>query len=293
MTNLGKSCQSKDWEAHKLSCKRQNYLLKVHLHSEEITKPPIYRTLSCPADSTFEEFHEALQIAFNWAGTHTFDFMVKDPVAQAERAAEEEGMTKEEEMLKIMQNMKLTGKPVNGVRNLLRILEDDPYGPGGPMVSGPGGPFVPSKGIDFMHNSHRTHPETTERKASAIKLYEVLDKPRYKDMPLEYEYDFGDRWEHAITLLGRKDATDFFMCTDGESHYVAEDVGNCLAWNELKEAYKSDRPNKEQRDKMEWFERQASNRDPQGLKNGRESTWAKGMINRRLAELAGKAFSFT
>lgn len=153
--------------------------------------------------------------------------------------------------------------------------------------------MISRKGIDFMHNGNRTHPQTPERGASTIKLYEVLDKPRYKDMPFEYEYDFGDCWEHAITLLGRKDATDFFMCTDGEGHNAAEDVGSSNGWNELKEAYKSDRPNKKQREKMEWFEQQASNRDPQGLKNGRERTWAKGMINRRLSELAGKAFSFT
>ena len=168
--------------------------------------------------------------------------------------------------------------------NLLRIVEDDPRGPGG---------FLGGKGIDMMHNGHRQHARTPEKKSSKVKLLDVLEKPAYKDKPFEYEYDFGDCWEHAITLEGRKEGTDFFMCVDGEGHHVAEDVGSCRGWNELKKAYRARRPNEEQRGTMRWFEQQASNRDAQGLRNGRERAWAKGMINRRLAELAGKAPSFT
>lgn len=167
---------------------------------------------------------------------------------------------------------------------LLRIVEDDPRGPGG---------FLSGKGIDFMHNGQRQHARTPEKNSSRVKLRDVLEKPAYKDKPFEYEYDFGDCWEHAIALEGRSEGTDFFMCVDGEGHYVAEDVGSWRGWNRLKEAYRAQRPNQAQREKMRWFEQQASNRDARGLKNGRERVWAKGMINRRLAELAGKAFSFT
>ena len=149
------------------------------------------------------------------------------------------------------------------------------------------------KGIDMMHNGQRQHPRTPEKRSSKVKLLDVLEKPAYETAPLEYEYDFGDCWEHAITLEGRKEGTDFFACVDGEGHYVAEDVGSWRGWNELKRAYRAQRPNQEQRGKMRWFEQQASNRDAQGLKNGRERFWAKFMINRRLAELAWKAFSFT
>lgn len=149
------------------------------------------------------------------------------------------------------------------------------------------------KGIDFMHNGHRQHPRTPEKKSSKVKLLNVLEKPAYKYKPFEYEYDFGDCWEHAITLEGRKEGTDFFMCVDGEGHYVAEDAASWRGWNKLKSAYRAQRPDKEQMENMRWFERVASNRDPQGLKNGRERVWAKGMINRRLADLAGKALSFT
>ena len=163
--------------------------------------------------------------------------------------------------------------------NLLRIVEDDPRGPGG---------FMSGKGIDIMHNGRRQHPETPETKSSRVKLRDVFEKSAYKDKPIEYEYDFGDCWEHAITLEGRKEGTGRFMCVDGEGHYVAEDAGSSGGWNELKKAYRAKRPDQEQREKMYWFEQQASNRDEHGLRNGREMTWAKDMINKRLADLARK-----
>ena len=59
----------------------------------------------------------------------------------------------------------------------------------------------------------------------------------------------------------------------------------------MKKAYRTQRPDQEQREQMLWFEQMASNRNAQGLKNGRERVWAKGRINRRLAELAEKGFS--
>ena len=182
-----------------------------------------------------------LQIAFTWASTHTFDFKVRDPTEVARIAAEEENDTQEQSIMKLIQSIKENGRPGPQERYLLRIVEDDPHGPGG---------FAGGKGIDFMHISSRQHPQTPEKKASRVKLWEVLDKPQYKDMPLEYEYDFGDCWTHAIDLEGRSDVTGYFMCTAGQGHGVAEDVGCAPGWERLKAAYRAARPDKEQRSKM-------------------------------------------
>lgn len=267
---LGKECQASGWPTHKSKCKRQNYLLRIHLCPNEITNPAVFRTLSCPADSTFEDLHEALQVAFGWATTHTHDFKIKDPVEEARREireAAEANMTQEEEMLKIMQNIDTIGSPIPPQRYLLRLVEANPYGPSGPMGW---------KGIDFVHNASRKHPLTPEKKSHMIKIHEVLEKPIWKDKPFEYEYDFGDCWTHDITVVGRKTATDFYMCTDGDGHGVAEDVGHTPGWEKLKVAYRAARPNKEQKDKIRWFEEMASNGDPRGLGNGGERRWAKG-----------------
>ena len=196
--------------------------------------------------------------------------------------------SQEDAMARIMETlMKNQGKPQSLRRYLLRIVEEDPNCMGNMGMC--------PKGLDFMHNDMRRHAQTPEKNSSKVHLHQVLEKPQYKGKPFEYEYeyDFGDCWCHEITALGREPATDFFLCKDGEGHYVAEDVGGTKGWENLKAAYRASRPDKEQRDKMIWFEQVTSNADPHGLRNGRERSWAKTSINGRLTELAVRTFSFT
>ena len=148
--------------------------------------------------------------------------------------------------------------------------------------------------IDNMHAMHRRHRDSPENRADRLKLHQVLDNASYRNAPLQYEYDFGDCWERQLVNLSRAEkATDFFQCTAGEGHGIAGDVGSAQGWEELKRAYRSQRPNKDQREKMEWFERQAGNEDRQGLGDGRDRMWPKTKVNSRLAELAGKVMGFT
>ena len=159
-----------------------------------------------------------------------------------------------------------------GTRSLLRIVDPNT-----------------NMHIDRMHMGDRRHKDTPEKMANRLRLHQVLDDPSYRDAPLQYEYDFGDCWEHQVTHVSRADkATDFFQCTDGEGHGVAEDVGSTNGWENLKGAYRTPRPNKEQREKMKWFENSACNGDRQGLGNGRDKKWEKAEINSRLREMAGK-----
>ncbi|EFX04015.1 mynd domain containing protein [Grosmannia clavigera kw1407] len=74
-----RECQTVAWTTHKTSCRRQNYIVKFHLSPGNITNPEVVRTLSCPADTSLYHLHVALQVAFGWATTHSFDFAVKDP----------------------------------------------------------------------------------------------------------------------------------------------------------------------------------------------------------------------
>lgn len=264
----GTECQTQHWPAHKAHCKRPKYILKFHLCPDTITDPPIWRTLSCPADATFQALHKALQIAFGYASAHTYDFRVKD--MEAERLEEE----KDSEMGMmdyIMKRSTAVGdieEMYFGTRSLLRIVDPNTR-----------------KYIDRMHMGGRRHKDTPEKMANRLKLHQVLDDPSYRNAPLQYEYDFGDCWEHQMTHMSRADkATDSFQCMEGEGHGVAEDVGSVDGWKNLKQAYRSPRPDKKQREKMEWFECF----DRQGLGNGQEKIWKKAEINSRLREMAGK-----
>jgi hypothetical protein len=102
---------------------------------------------------------------------------------------------------------------------------------------------------------------------------------------IAYTYDFGDNWEHRITVEGRADTTVYLSCLSGTGHLVAEDVGGVRGWNELKAAYQTAQPNKEQREKREWFETHASNADPGGLAGDRINAWDMEEVNRALRHM--------
>lgn len=138
--------------------------------------------------------------------------------------------------------------------------------------------------VDKMHEGRRKYPRTVEKVSQKTKLWQVLDDAKYAGQDMEYMYDFGDGWNHKITLKGREKATDKFKCTEGNGHGVAEDV-NRDGWTELKEAYRTDRPNSEQKEKRDWYENQASNRNRAGLGGGKELRWDKDGVDRRLANL--------
>ncbi len=137
----------------------------------------------------------------------------------------------------------------------------------------------------MMHNGMRKHAATPEVSPAKTRLGKVFENKQYKGAPMEYEYDFGDCWVHKIKIVGRADASDRFVCLEGAGHGVAEDAGSTSGWEALKKAYRTTTPTKEQREKRAWFEKQASNRDPRGLANGRDRIWDMVGVNVALARI--------
>ncbi len=125
------------------------------------------------------------------------------------------------------------------------------------------------------------------RDSSKATLFKILDDPKTKGKAIHYNYDFGDGWEHVISCIGRADAAAHFVCIEGEGHGCAEDVGGSTGWKELLEAYDAQNPTKAQKEKIEWFETYASNKDPGGLRGELKWKWDKARINEILAEFNG------
>ena len=272
-------CQQTDWPSHKRLCISKaeeeatsagNYLLRAQLRPGEIESPAIWRTLSCPAVATFGRLHKALQIAFGWATTHEYDFTIKDPSYAPE--------DNEDDVAAMIQRFTATfhrGQQSQTAprQNLLRILakSQDRMGAFG--------------AVDNMYSGMRSHPRTPEQSSNQTKLYEVLENSKYRGNDLEYEYDFGDCWTHKISVIGRTEHSNIFVCTDGEGHPCAEDAGGAKGWNNLVEAYRTVSPTDDQREKKEWFETICSNRDQGGLPGDRVKQWDKRLVNRLLAQI--------
>jgi Plasmid pRiA4b ORF-3-like protein/MYND finger len=275
-----KECQRTDWSSHKLVCLSKadeeaasagNYVLKVQLKPEDIKNPAIWRTLSCPAVATFERLHRALQIAFGWATTHTYDFKARDPDYDPADEDEEDMATM---IMRLTETYNRSQQSQSAPRqNLLRIIAKSQDQMGG------------FGAVDSMHSGMRSHPRTPEKVSDKLKLYEVLEHADYRGNSLEYEYDFGDCWTHAITVTGRTRRSNTFSCTDGGGHPCAEDAGGVHGWTKLVEAYKAARPTEEQREKRKWFETMCSNLDRGGLAGAKLEQWDKTLVNRLLARV--------
>ena len=258
---------------------RQNYRLKIDLEPEDITNPRITRTLSCPANATFHDLHRAIQVAFSWATTHTYDFKIKDPQAEKQEPPDILTFIKRKMEVDQRQFTADTSDPywdASGERMLLRLVEDRDTQPSA---------ILGLPAIDSMFDSHRKHRETPEKSSVQMRLWQVFDDPTFAGLPMEYEYDFGDCWEHQITIIGRDDPKEYFNCVDGTGHSCAEDVGSKSGWKTLTAAYRAANPNGEQREKMAWYETQCSNGDRDGLRGNRARDWPKAGVNRRLMDL--------
>ncbi|MBI2635855.1 plasmid pRiA4b ORF-3 family protein [Candidatus Peregrinibacteria bacterium] len=50
------------------------YQLKITLDN---TSPPVWRRVLIPANATFRELHETMQLSFGWLDSHLHDFQVR------------------------------------------------------------------------------------------------------------------------------------------------------------------------------------------------------------------------
>lgn len=170
-----KECQRASWPSHKPSCRAQNYILRVQLHPSEILSPPVERTLSCPAHLPFYALHMALQTAFGWATTHSFDFAVPDP----------EYKPPQDMMQHMMMLMKRHGNSSKGGM----AGEDDPREYELRVVD----PVEQTmfSGIDRMHEGQRKHPRTVEKRADKYALYQFFEDGRWKGEFVPFSSSFS------------------------------------------------------------------------------------------------------
>ncbi|KAI1260344.1 MM3350-like domain-containing protein [Xylariaceae sp. FL1019] len=266
-TYCSRECQAAEWNTHKQSCRRPNYIVHLEVFPGEIKNPAVTRVLSCPSDATFYQLHLAIQTAFNWASTHSFDFGVVNPdYAPVDDMAD---------FIALMRSRGPSGvnaDPSSPQEYLFRVTDPTQYSQ--------------SYGIDRMHEGSRKHPNAPEKKANAYKLHQLFDDAKYSGKQIVYTYDFGDNWEHYLTIKGRADATRKFTCLEGTGHEIAEDVGNIRGWDDLKAAYRATNPTKEQREKRKWYESMASNGDPQGLAGARVDLFEKDRVNSLLGKIS-------
>jgi hypothetical protein len=58
----------------------QTFQFKIQI--KDLQNPPVWRRVLVPADITFDEFHEIIQIVFGWENSHLYQFSKKGYASQ-------------------------------------------------------------------------------------------------------------------------------------------------------------------------------------------------------------------
>ena len=117
------------------------------------------------------------------------------------------------------------------------------------------------------------------------RLCDVLELAKYRNKFIQYLYDFGDSWEHSVTLIGRAEegaSANAISVLSGEGGSVAEDCGGVDGWENLKESLKRKQKGEMSKEETEYVEHYES-----FVCDGDLDPWNWNMddVNQRLAEI--------
>ena len=148
-----------------------NYLLKIDLEPGNITSPRISRTLSMPATSTFNELHHAIQAAFEWDDSHTWEFTIWSTT-------------------KLSQNNSLRGHKLLNLANYSIASREE---------ENSNDPRHIQEDLQRLKTgqSFGRH-KIPKKEVRTTRLCEILERSRYNGKLISYLYDFGDNWWHFI-----------------------------------------------------------------------------------------------
>lgn len=175
------------------SKKKSDKAFQFKIQLANINNPLVWRRILMPSNATFEDFHDAIQIAFGWEDYHLFMFSPKG----------------------------FGSSPVIELKN-----EED----------------------DFDNPFSRSREEKLD--AETLTLSEIFNNEK---QTFTYIYDFGDNWEHKITLEAiLHQSIDTPLLLKGKGACPPEDCGSAWGYENLK-VVMADKKHPEHKEMREWL----------------------------------------
>lgn len=106
--------------------------------------------------------------------------------------------------------------------------------------------------------SNKRYTENPDHKDEGIESMRHMlgDLVKRQGRSIDYLYDFGDGWNHTITLIDNNYSVDFMQpdlfCVDGERACPPEDVGGVSGYEEFSEAI-NDKKHRKHAECLEWI----------------------------------------
>jgi len=217
------------------------YVIRIVLKN---SKPPIWRKLAVPSGVTLGQLHELIQLSMGWDDEHLHQFMVRDKKPRP---------TREERNQYLLSRFQQGGNL--GLEGLGPMRGERYFGPT----------------TDPMGNPMDLDGEDED----GVTLAEVCPKAKCK---LTYEYDFGDGWEHEITVQKIADpepGKEYPVCLGGKMACPPEDCGGLWGYY-AKLDILADPEDESREEVLEWM---GDDFDPEAFDleavNGRLARWRK------------------
>ncbi|MBN1311502.1 MAG: plasmid pRiA4b ORF-3 family protein [Anaerolineae bacterium] len=189
------------------------YQLKVTLAG---SKPPVWRRLAIPGDSTMEEVHAIIQASFDWENAHLHQFILGD---------ERDGIIISHPNFGLGSGRTRTSKAVEKIVSDLGFDED------------------------FLSLDELWDEGVLDE--SIVFLEDIVSREGAR---LVYEYDLGDRWEHEILvekIFDPEPGVEYPVCIDGALSGPPEDCGGIPGYADLLEALK-DSKREDHAEALDW-----------------------------------------
>ncbi|KAI9730504.1 MAG: hypothetical protein M1834_005745 [Cirrosporium novae-zelandiae] len=125
-------------------------------------------------------------------------------------------------------------------------------------------------------------------KSQKVNISVIFGSKEYahKDIEIDYLYDLGDKWSHDVEMIGQGyESANKAFCVAGEGHGPVEDAGGIEGWEIIKKVYAVNNPSLDDAALREWVEKDAPNRDPNGLGGAGPWIWDIEKVNRQLVNL--------
>ena len=179
-------------------------------------KPAIWREIRVESDISVEELHETIQKAMGWEDYHPYEFQIGDKTI----TPEEDGFNMAE----------IAMHHLHKSPEFIAMVEQQALGKGSHRQN-----------LDRMNKllenaRQKSSDNQINPNARIDKLIDAVGQR------FTYLYDFGDRWQHTITVKNIKDKEEgnvYPSCTAGERACPPEDCGGPHGYEELMEIRKN------------------------------------------------------
>ena len=190
-------------------------ILQLKIVLDGIT-PKIWRRFLVKDNIPFEDLHEIIQIVMGWDNYHLYEFKIENNTI----SSDEEGYNAAEGMFKHLFNSP----------EFHKMLEQQDLKKGSASMD-----INKLNKILDKERAKKSKPVFTIK----TKLNELVAS---KGKKFSYLYDFGDNWDHIVTvenILDNKDAALVPVCLEGERACPPEDCGSYPGYYELMEIKKN------------------------------------------------------